>query len=78
MSNSRQTDKQIEQIKIAKILPLAGPTYKVDLGASADKNSYSLIITYYSETGKQDAIDAIKILGYDPNIYELTYIDGLK
>jgi hypothetical protein len=77
-NSNNLTDKQTDQIKIAKILPLYGPTYDVTSRVTSDGDNYILTITYYSEKGKQDAIDAIKILGYNPDLYELIFIDGLK
>lgn len=76
-SSGGLTSKQIEFLKIAKILPLSGPTYKVTFTDSPDKSSYILVITYYTSAGKQDALTAIQSLGYNPNNYEITYISGM-
>lgn len=71
------TSKQTELLKIAKILPLSGPTYNVTFTDSPDKSSYILVITYYTDTGKQDALSAIQSLNYNPSDYEITYINGI-
>lgn len=64
---------------VSSILPLAGPSYEVDYGASPDKNGqFAIFITFYTVTGKQDALDAIQALGYSASDYETIYTDGTK
>jgi len=62
---------------IASILPLTGPSYRADYGLSTTKSGrYAVFVTYYTDTGQQDARDAITSLGYNPSDYEIVYING--
>jgi len=64
---------------VSSILPLTGPSYSVDYGASPDKNGqFAIFITYYTVAGKQDALNAIQSLGYNPSDYEVIYTDGTQ
>lgn len=62
---------------VASVLPLDGPTYAINYGASPDKKGhFAMFLTYYGDTGKQDALQALQSLGYNPNDYEIIYTDG--
>lgn len=74
-SSGGKTAEQIEFLKIAKILPLSGLNYKIIYDKANNKSGYKLIITYYSEAGKKEALDAITSLGYNPASYEIAYIN---
>lgn len=74
-SSGGKTSEQIEFLKIVQILPLSGPSYNVTYSIST--NSSYLVVTYYTDTGKQDALDAIKSLGYNPDNYAINYINGM-
>lgn len=76
ISTGFQTSDQLKFMEIVKILPLTGPTYSVGFSKSTVSDNYTLIITTYSEGGKQDALNAIKLLGYNPDNYEITYNNG--
>ena len=71
--NGFMTDEESTLIEITKILPLAGPSYKVSYSITDKK--ITLIITYYTSTGNEDALKAIKSLGYDPSNYTINYIN---
>ncbi len=71
------TPAQSGLLDISKILPLTGPTYSAVLGDTSDPTKpVPIIVTYYGNTGQQDAIDAIRSLGYDPDDYAFSFING--
>jgi len=77
INSGGRSGEQQKQASIASILPLDGPTYRVVLQTSTTKeDSYALFITYYGDAGKQDALEAIRSLGFEPNDYEI--IDNKK
>lgn len=65
---------------LIKYLPFIDREFRIDYGASAnnraDTTASAIYVTYYSASGKQQAIDWIKFKGFDPNLLELFYIDG--
>lgn len=59
---------------IGKDLPIKGPEYVIDyIHTEGTDNSYTIVITYYAESGKQQALDALISLGYDPSNYTIVY-----
>ncbi len=78
-TNSAAASNQLQtSFPVASVLPLTGPTYEIDYGASPDKSGqFAMFITYYSNTGKQDALNALTSLGYNPSNYEIIYKSGL-
>jgi hypothetical protein len=79
-ANAETSESQLEAtFPVSKILPLTGPTYAADYGSSPDKTGqFAIFITYYTDTGKQDALDAIRSLGYNTSDYEIIYTDGAQ
>lgn len=65
---------------IIKLLPYVGPgsTYRIDFDAPSDgqpDSAITLQITYYTATGKQEALEWITKEGYNPSSFKITYID---
>jgi len=55
-------------------LPLTGPNFSIDY--TQENSKYTVFITYYTEAGKQEALDALISLGYNPAEYTITYQAG--
>ncbi|HSX48132.1 MAG TPA: hypothetical protein VLF41_01340 [Candidatus Nanoarchaeia archaeon] len=70
-SSIQQKDPIIAQ------LPFFRREWRVDYGKSQkhpeDPNAIALYITVASDADKQDALDWIRSVGYDPNKYEIIY-----
>ena len=77
-SSGNLTSKKIYLLRIAKILPLSGLAYKVTFADSSDFSTYVLIIEYFSLAGKQDALNDISSSGFNPNDYQIQYIDSTQ
>lgn len=62
--------------EVLKSLPLSGPTYNITFTASkVTPGNNALLISFYSAAGKQDALNALTSLGYNPDDYEIMYSD---
>lgn len=70
--------EQLKLLKITNFLPLSGFSYRINTKQSNNNIGLKLIITYYSTTGKNDALNAIIYKGFDPANYEIEYIDKSK
>ncbi len=68
---------QIKRLGLIKELPLIDQLFRIDYGQSLqhpkDPTAIAIYIKYYSETGKQQALDWIKFKGYDPSKLEIIY-----
>jgi len=63
--------------ELGKELPLTGQNYVIDYTSSTESTSgFIIVITYYTDTGKQEALDALTSLGYNPAEYTITYQAG--
>ena len=60
--------------EIGKDLPITGQNYIIDYEST--ETGFTLVITFYTETGKQEALDALTSLGYNPAEYTITYQAG--
>lgn len=69
------TDQSIENtFEIGKDLPLTGQNYVVNYTyTQGSDNPYTVVISYYGESGKQEALDALISLGYNPDDYTISY-----
>ena len=60
-------------------LPFIDQEYRIDYGKSKKEpdnpQALAIVITYYSESGKQQAIDWIRFKGYNPDNMEIIYIN---
>ncbi|HKX23914.1 MAG TPA: PEGA domain-containing protein [Candidatus Saccharimonadales bacterium] len=75
---SAQSDKTVDANPLIQNLPEIHPTWRVDYGKSVaypnDPNKVAIIITYGgAEIDKQNAINWIKSLGFNPADYEIVY-----
>jgi magnesium-transporting ATPase (P-type) len=75
-----QSSKDIvKRYPIIKELPFIDQFYRVDYGQprvdSSDPTAISIYITYYSKSGKQQALDWLKFKGYTPKDIEVQFID---
>lgn len=74
-STSQQTT-----LPIIKELPFIDNYYRIDYGVSklhpSDPNAVALYVKYYSDEGKQQALDWLKFKGYDPAKLEIIYINA--
>jgi len=60
--------------ELGKDLPLTGQNYTIDYTYSTEsENEFIVVVTYYTESGKQEALDALVSLGYNPAEYTITY-----
>jgi hypothetical protein len=69
------SETQAAQTTLQALLPINTPDYII----ATEKDNYSgLSIIYYDEagTGKTEALDKIKSLGFNPNDYSITYYYG--
>ncbi|HSW37390.1 MAG TPA: hypothetical protein VLG37_03425 [Candidatus Saccharimonadales bacterium] len=74
-------DQQVNTIRqttpLIASLPFTDQLFRVDYGASKlypqDSTAVAIYITYYSEDGKQQALDWIRFKGYDPAKLEIIY-----
>lgn len=71
---------QIKKFPLIKNLPLIDRLFRIDYGPSkANPNNPTAIafyVKYYSENGKQQAIEWLKFKGYDPNKLEVIYTNA--
>lgn len=71
------SSEQQRRLPLIKDLPFTDQLYWVDYGRSIkspnDPNAIAIYIKYYSEPGKQQALDWIKFKGYDPAKLEIIY-----
>ena len=83
-SNSfdQYTKNAVEKNPLIKDLPLIDRFYRVDYGQSLqhpdDPSAMGIYIKYYSQDGKQQALDWIKFKGYDPSQLEIIFQDVSK
>jgi len=76
-SNGGLSAAQQAFLPIVKDLPLDGQTFSINYGNSPDKtDAYALFVTYYTNTGQQDALNALQTLGYNPSNYEIIYTNA--
>lgn len=70
----------VKTLPVIKELPFIDQLYRIDYGKSKahpdDPNAIAIYITYYSDAGKQQALDWLKFKGYDPSKLELIYEQG--
>jgi len=73
-----QAQKLQKKYPILKDLPFIDNEYRVDYGKSQqnpdDINSVAIYVTYYTDSGKQQAIDWMKFKGYDPTKLETIFV----
>jgi len=73
------SSEQTQTLPLIQDLPFIDQFYRIDYGQSkanpTDQSAVALYITYYSQAGKQQALDWIKFKGYDPTSLEIIYID---
>jgi len=71
--------RQSQKNPLIKSLPFVDQLYRVDYGQSqkhtSDPDAVGIYITYYSQAGKQQALDWIKFKGFDPSKLEIIYKD---
>ena len=71
--------QSIQRLPLVASLPFIDLYYRVDYGQSVahpnDPNAVAIYITYYSQDGKQQALDWLKFKGYDPATLEIIYTD---
>lgn len=80
----QQFDQQASDLSknmpLVSKLPFIDQFYRVDYGVSQispnDSTQAAIYITYYSDTGKQQALDWLKFQGYDPAKLEIIYKNG--
>lgn len=76
----QNSKSQRELLPIIKILPFIDQFYRIDYGVSSnapnDPSRVALYVTYYSEQGKQDAIDFLKFKRVDIEKTEIIYKPG--
>jgi hypothetical protein len=69
--------KTSDKLPLVKDLPFIDQLYRIDYGPSKvhpdDQSAVAIYITYYSDTGKQQALQWIKFKGYDPSALEIIY-----
>ena len=73
-----QYSKEIaKKTPLVNDLPLIDRLFRIDYGQSQqypnDPSAIAIYITYYSQEGKQQALDWIKFKGYDPTKLEIIY-----
>lgn len=73
---------QIQKLPLIKSLPLIDQEFRIDFGQSKahpnDPASVAIYITYYSDQGKQTALNWIKFKGYDPSKLEIIYVNKIN
>lgn len=71
--------EQTKKYPLIKSLPFIDQLYRVDYGRSqASPNNLTAVgfyVKYYSELGKQQALEWLKFKGYEPESLEIIYID---
>jgi hypothetical protein len=72
--------QRLAKYPIIKDLPFLGPAseYRIDYGVNPDNSdplSVGIYITYYTDGGKQDALDWMQQQGFNPSGYTITYTD---
>jgi len=71
------TSSAVKNLPLLKDLPFIDQLYRIDYGKSQknpnDPNALAIYIEYYSDTGKQQALDWLRFKGYDPTKLELIY-----
>jgi hypothetical protein len=80
-AQTQQMYNQAQQkITFLNDLPWIDQYFRIDYGASQkspnDPNAVAIYITYYSDAGKQQALDWIQRHGYDPSKLEIIYQQG--
>jgi hypothetical protein len=72
-------EQSVQKTPLIASLPHIDNFYRVDYGQSQahpdDPNATAIYITYYSQDGKQQALDWIKFKGFDPASLEIIYVD---
>jgi len=79
--SSKEFDEQskriTEKLPLINDLPFIDQFYRIDYGVSEkspdDSDAVAIYIKYWSDQGKQDALDWIRFKGYDPNKLEIIY-----
>ncbi|MEX2006671.1 MAG: hypothetical protein WD877_00620 [Candidatus Saccharimonadales bacterium] len=68
------------QLPLIKDLPFIDRVFRIDYGPSLknpeDSNAIAIYVKYYTEAGKNEAVEWIKFRGYDPSKLELVYRDA--
>jgi hypothetical protein len=72
-----QSKRIVEKLPLIEELPFIDQFWRVDYGVSEkypdDSEAVALYVKYWSEQGKQDALDWIKFKGYDPEKLEIIF-----
>ena len=67
----------VKKVPLVAELPFIDQLYRIDYGASrqqpSNPSAVAIYVKYYSQSGKQQAIDWIKFKGYDPANLEIIY-----
>lgn len=71
---------QIKKLPLIKNLPFIDQLYRIDYGRSQahpnDPTALAIYIEYYSEQGKQQALEWLKFKGYGPDKLEIIYTNA--
>lgn len=71
---------QTKNLPLIKSLPFIDQLYRIDYGRSQahpdDPTAVAIYIKYYSEQGKQGALEWLKFKGYGPEKLEIIYINA--
>ena len=77
INNGFQTTEQQEFMEMTKLFPLTGPTYSISYQTTnANELGYVVTVTTYTSTGRNDAIEAVKSLGFDLEKYPVQYVSN--
>lgn len=72
--------EQTNRYPLIKSLPLIDQVYRIDYGRSLvhsdDPIAIAIYIKYYSEGGKQQALEWLKFKGYSPENLEIIYVNA--
>lgn len=73
--------EQTKKYPLIKNLPFIDRLYRVDYGRSQtypnDPTAVAIYVKYYSELGKQQALEWLEFKGYSPNNIEIIYTNAL-
>lgn len=77
---SNDSEAQQKTIPLIKELPFIDQLFRVDYGVSklkpTDPSAVAIYIKYYSDAGKQEALDWLKFKGYEPSALEIIYVNA--